>query len=113
MASFTRRITANSGPATIAHTLRSLGDGPGRHTIARFQSVDFAEPAHVTLFVGKFGVAICFDKFLGQCDTDNARAQHEHVHLIVLHALMRGISIVAEAGADSRQLVGGYRSADA
>src|SRR5438105_3269197 len=39
-------------------------------------------------------------------------AQAEHVHVVVLDALVRGVAVVADGGADSRQLAGGDRSAD-
>ncbi len=36
---------------------------------------------------------------------DDARTEHEHVHIVVLHALMRGIGIVAHRRPDPRQLI--------
>ena len=47
------------------------------------------------------------DEFLGESDSDDARAEHKHVHIVVLDALMRGINIVAHGGADAFDFVGG------
>src|SRR3972149_5397851 len=44
---------------------------------------------------------------------DAARAQAEHVHIVVLHALARGVRVVAEGGADAAHLVRGDAGADA
>src|SRR3990172_5096303 len=44
---------------------------------------------------------------------DDARAQAEHVHIVVLHALARGVRVVAEGGADAAHLVRGDAGADA
>src|SRR3972149_1764935 len=44
---------------------------------------------------------------------DDARAQAEHVHIVVLHALARGVRVVAEGGANAAHLVRGAARADA
>ncbi len=51
------------------------------------------------------------DNFKCQGGADDARAQHDHVHVVVLHALVCGVGIVAHAGANAGNLVG--RDADA
>jgi len=45
--------------------------------------------------------------------TDDARAEREHVHVVVLDALVRGIGVVAHARADAAHLVRGHARADA
>ena len=51
--------------------------------------------------------------FEGQRRADDARAQHDHIHIVVLHALVRRVSIVAHAGANPRNLVGRHANAHA
>ncbi len=48
----------------------------------------------------------------GQLGADHVRTQAEHVHVVVLDALVGGIRIVADGSADPRQLRGGDRGAD-
>src|SRR5258708_7782768 len=43
---------------------------------------------------------------LRQLNANHARPQHQHIHVVVLHALVRRIAVMAEPGADSRDLVG-------
>src|SRR5690606_21774489 len=43
----------------------------------------------------------------------NATTQAEHVHVVVLDTLVRGIGVVAQRGVNSRHLVGGDARADA
>ena len=44
---------------------------------------------------------------------DHLGAEAEHVHVVVLDALVRGVDVVADRGADPRELAGGDRGADA
>ena len=48
--------------------------------------------------------------FLRQRSADDARAETEHVHGVMLDGLVRGVGIVAGGRPDSRELVGGDRS---
>ena len=48
-----------------------------------------------------------------ELDADDAAAEHEHVHVVVLHALVRRVGVVAQAGPDAGHLVGRHRRADA
>ena len=54
-----------------------------------------------------------FDQFARQLDADHPRAEHQHIHVVVLDTLARRVSIVAKPGADSGKLVGRHRRADA
>ena len=51
--------------------------------------------------------------FARQLAADHATAEHEHVHVVVLDPLVRGIGVVAQAGADAGNAVGRHRGADA
>src|SRR5881409_432978 len=48
-----------------------------------------------------------------QLEADHARPQREHIHVVVLDALVRGIRIVANRRPNARQLAGRDRRADA
>src|SRR6266508_1939527 len=43
----------------------------------------------------------------------NARAETQHIAVVMFARLMRGIRVTAERGANSKELVGGNRRADA
>src|SRR6266511_1633224 len=49
----------------------------------------------------------------GQFDADDARAEHEHVHIVMLDALTGRITVMAYRRANPWDLVGRYRRADA
>ncbi len=78
-----------------------------------FDGFDFGEAAHVALFDGEVRAQERGDEFLGEGDADDARAEHEHVHIVMFDALMRGVGIVTEAGSDAGDFVGGDGGADA
>src|SRR4030095_2836157 len=48
-----------------------------------------------------------------QFDADDARAEHEHVHIVMLDALTGRIAVMAYRRANPWELVGRYRRADA
>src|ERR671930_1246732 len=53
------------------------------------------------------------DDFTGKLRSDDPRAKAQHVHIIVLDALVRGVVVVAQPGANTGELVRRYRYADA
>ena len=53
------------------------------------------------------------DDLAGQRRSDNPRADAEHVHIVVLDGLMRGVSVVADGGADAWKFIGRNRHAGA
>lgn len=65
------------------------------------------------LFPRKGGAHVGADDFAGNLDTDDAGAEAEHVHIVVLDSLVRRVGIVAQAGAGSADLIGGDTGADA
>ena len=71
-----------------------------------FDRQHFLESPHKPLFVrDELGLHKRIHTLKRQRRADNPRAQHNHVHVVVLHALVRGIGIVAHAGANSGNLV--------
>src|ERR1039458_1635084 len=50
----------------------------------------------------------CVRQLKRQRRSDDPRAQHEHIHVVVLHALVRRIGVVANPRANSRNLVRRY-----
>src|SRR5436190_4001571 len=53
------------------------------------------------------------DDVLRQRGADDARADAQHVHVVVLDRLVRGVGVVTHRGADAGKLVGGNRHAGA
>src|SRR5216684_5460648 len=94
--------------AQRAAPLRSSGFG-----VLRFQGFYFAQATHVAFFVCEFCAEERFYEILGQHWADDPRAEHQHIDVVVLHTLMRGIGIVTHAGTDTGQFVGGDAGADA
>src|ERR1700743_1517557 len=86
--------------------------------ILGLDSEDFFEAARKALFVcDEFCAEERVGQLIGKCGPDDARAEHDDVHVVMFHALMRGIGVMAHAGADAGNLVGGdaysnSRSAD-
>jgi len=70
------------------------------------QRVDLAQAANVPHFVGKLGAQECVDTFAGGFGADDAGAQNEHVHVVMLDALVGGVRVVTESGANPAKLVG-------
>ena len=62
---------------------------------------------------GIFRVQEGADEFERDRLADYPAAHHQHVHVVVLDALVRRIMIVAQPGAHSRDFVGCHRSAHA
>ena len=55
-----------------------------------------------------FGAHKCANKFMCQRFANYAASQNQHIHVIVLDALVRGVRIVAQAGANAGKLVSGH-----
>jgi len=69
------------------------------------QRVDLAQAANVPHFVGKLGAQECVDTFAGGFGADDAGAQNEHVHVVVLNTLVGGVSVVTQSCPDPTKLV--------
>src|SRR4051812_43649730 len=54
----------------------------------------------------ELGVEIGRDQVLGEPGTDDLRADAHHVDIVVLHALVRGMDVMAHCGPDALHLVG-------
>jgi hypothetical protein len=75
--------------------------------VLRLYRQHLLKPPHKPLFcIDK----LCRDKPVhnleGQRRPNNPRSQHADVHIVVLHALVRGVGVVAHPGANPRYLVG-------
>ena len=64
-------------------------------------------------FVAEVRVQKGFHQIFGERAGDYARTEHEDVHVVVFDALVRGIGVVANGGADAVEFVGGDGGADA
>ena len=76
-------------------------------------SATFSNLLYVALAAVEPGGEKGADEVDGELGADHLRAQAEHVHVVVLDALVRGVDVVADRGADARELAGGDRGADA
>jgi hypothetical protein len=65
----------------------------------------FLKPSHVAGLAGE----VCLEKSLHQfsrnLDADHPRAEHKYIHIIVFHALVCRIFVMAQPGADAGNLV--------
>ena len=52
----------------------------------------------MALFIRELGAKIVLDQILCEHFSNDSRAQDQNVHIVVLHALMRGIAVVAYGG---------------
>ena len=59
------------------------------------------------------GVQERANQLVGELDADDATAEHEHVHVVVLDALVRRVRVMAETSANARNPVRDHRRADA
>lgn len=67
----------------------------------------------MTLFASKLRTEEGLDEFDGDGLADDPGADAEDVHVVVLDPLVGGVVVVADAGADAGDLVGGDADADA
>src|SRR5438270_1263707 len=78
-----------------------------------FHGSDLSQPPYVTIAA----VESCPDQGAhqlgGEARPDHPRAQAEHVHVVVLDALVRRVGVVARRGANPADLCGCERGADA
>src|SRR5579864_5335991 len=77
-----------------------------------FQGLNFIDSSHVALFVGEFCGEVSSYQVFSELHADHARAQHQDVHVVVLHTLMSGIGVVTDRGADALDFIGGHACAD-
>ena len=67
----------------------------------------------MAVFARERGVKERVDDFARQCRADDACADAQHVHVVVLNRLMRGVGVVADGGTDAGEFVGGDGDAGA
>src|SRR5256714_7060614 len=97
-------------------TVRRPAAIPGPDALAGFGRLDredLVEPAAVARLAAELGAEERERAFERQLRTDDPRAQHQHVHVIVLDALVGGVRVVADRRANAADLAGRDRGADA
>ena len=67
----------------------------------------------MTLFAGETRLEEGADQFVRERGADDASAQHQHVHVVVLDALVRRVGVVTQTGANPGDAIGSHRCADA
>src|SRR5918994_5888551 len=78
-----------------------------------FQLADFLQPLDVALAPVEARGEESADELDSELGADHLRAQAEHVHVVVLDALVRGVDVVADRCPNAGELAGGDRGADA
>ena len=78
-----------------------------------FERGHLRQPLHVAGLAREPGVEKRFDELARQLVADHPAAEHEHVHVVVLDALVGGVGVVAQAGAYPGDAVGRHRGPDA
>src|SRR4029077_10442603 len=82
------------------------------HTAFRFNGFNFGQTTKVPFLLRLFGAHKCANKFMCQRFANHATSQDQHIHVIVLDALVRGVRVVAQAGANTSKLVRGHGGTD-
>src|SRR5262245_56605117 len=84
----------------------SKSDAPDRpnDSICLFNSLNFRQPPFVPFFIGETSTQECLHQIFGKLRADDARTEDQNVHVVMLHALMRRIRIVADRGANAFDL---------
>ena len=85
----------------------------GSFEVGALEGEDFVQASMVLLIGQEAGVEELCDELLCLFGGDDAGAEAEYVHVVVLYALACGIFVVADGGADAGDLVGGHGGADA
>src|ERR1700693_4201781 len=67
----------------------------------------------MAIFIGKFGGEVSLHQVFRQLYANDARAENQNVHVIVLNALMRGVAVVTHGCAYAGQFIGRYTGPDA
>src|ERR1700733_6813685 len=69
--------------------------------ILHLQRFHFFEPADVARLIRKHGLDIRCGQILCEFDADHTRTENDNVHVVVLDALMGGITIVRDSRANT------------
>src|SRR5271165_3943139 len=71
----------------------------------RLNRLDLAQPPHMTWLAAECRVQESPCQFLREFDANDTSAEHQHIHVVVLHALMSRVGIMTETGTDTPHLV--------
>jgi predicted PurR-regulated permease PerM len=77
-----------------------------------FESRHLGEASPIPRLAGEASVQERADQLPGKLGADDAAAQHQHVHVIVLDALVRRVGVMAKSGTNPGYPVGGHRCAN-
>jgi len=59
----------------------------------------------MAFFARELGVQVDVDDVVCKALADDACSHYQNIHIVVFDALVRGIAVVADAGADARDLI--------
>src|SRR5919108_2200070 len=78
--------------------------------VTRFDRVHLIESPLMTCFTAKLRVEERAYQLSCQFRTDDTATQDQDIHVVVLHALMRGICIMTKPGSNTGNLIGRHGS---
>src|SRR4051794_30311064 len=90
-----------------------MARGAGSARFGCLDPEDLGEPSTVAFLAAERRPKERVRRLERELRTDDARPEHEHVHVVVLDALVRGVRVVADRGANAADLAGRNRGADA
>src|SRR4051794_41530302 len=90
-----------------------MARGAGSAGFGCLDGEDLVEAPAVTRLAAERRGEECVGALEGELGTDDPRAEHEHVHVVVLDALVRGGRVVTDRRANAADLAGGDRRAAA
>jgi hypothetical protein len=82
-------------------------------TVTLLDGADFLKPSYVALLAGKGRLKKSLDQFSRNFHAHHPRAEHKYIHIIVFHALVCRIFVMAEARPDAGNLVCGDAGSNA
>ena len=100
-------------PRRMAHAASLIRKIARPLTRAVVECLDLAKTTHVAFLVSEVRPDESVSQFERHCGTDDTSAENENVHIVVFHALMSRVDVVADRSANSVYLIGGDRSAHA
>src|SRR6476659_5345020 len=106
---------SGSARASVGTDRSNRSNSKRSHNLAMrlLHLLDLLQPTYVAFPAVEFRTKEGANHLSSQLCADHFRAEAEHVHVVVLDALMGGVRVVADRGADTRELAGGDRRADA
>src|SRR6476646_10083333 len=83
-----------------------------RHACCPLHLRQFGKAAQKMFLIARLGIEIGFEEVAGEPFADDLRAETADIRVVMFDALMGGVDIVTQSGADARHLVRRHARAD-